>query len=49
MHWAEARGMLVLRADLQSWADSAPDLWAPAPLIDRLIHDGTRLAALNDA
>ncbi|HSF63229.1 MAG TPA: 3-hydroxyacyl-CoA dehydrogenase NAD-binding domain-containing protein, partial [Paracoccaceae bacterium] len=49
MHWAEGRGMLVLRADLQSWADSAPDLWAPAPLIDRLIHDGTRLAALNDA
>lgn len=49
MHWAEGRGMLVLRADLQAWAAEAPDLWTPAPLIDRLIHDGTRLAALNDA
>lgn len=48
MHWADRHGMLVLRADLLEWAADAPDLWAPAPLIDRLIHDGTRLSALND-
>jgi 3-hydroxyacyl-CoA dehydrogenase len=47
MAWAADRGLIVLRADLRAWAEEAPDLWRPAPLIDRMIHDGTRLATLD--
>lgn len=49
MAWAEARGPLVLRADLRAWAPEAPGLWTPAPLLDGLIRDGIRLAALEAA
>jgi 3-hydroxyacyl-CoA dehydrogenase len=49
MAWAEARGPLVLRADLRGWAPEAPGLWTPAPLLDGLIRDGIRLAALDAA
>lgn len=49
MLWAETRGPLVLRADLVQWARDDPDLWTPAPLLDGLIRDGLRLAALDAA
>ena len=46
MHHADQRGLMVLRRDLRLWAEDDP-LWTPAPLIDRLLADGTRLSALN--
>lgn len=46
MHLADARGLLVLRADLRLWAREHP-VWSPAPLIDRLIQDGLRLSVLD--
>ena len=49
MHWAHRRGLLVLREDLRRWAQDAPDLWTPAPLLDRLIEEGITLAMLNEA
>lgn len=46
MHLADQRGLMALRADLRGWVGDDP-LWAPAPLLDRLIRDGARLEALN--
>jgi 3-hydroxyacyl-CoA dehydrogenase len=48
MFWASRRGLLVLRNDLQNWAEELPDLYTPAPLIDELIRDGIHLEALNE-
>jgi 3-hydroxyacyl-CoA dehydrogenase len=40
---ADQRGLLLLRRDLQAWArDHA--VWAPVPLLDRLVSTGARLA-----
>ena len=47
MLWAERRGMLVLRADLQALAAVDAGLWQPAPLIDHLIREGLHLSALD--
>jgi 3-hydroxyacyl-CoA dehydrogenase len=52
MHQASSRGLMVLRADMHGWmAEDAPDapLWAPHPLMDRLIAAGRRLADLDAA
>lgn len=49
MHWADARGLLVLRAELSDWEAEAPDLWSPSPILETLIRDGRRLSALDDA
>jgi 3-hydroxyacyl-CoA dehydrogenase len=46
MHQADRRGLLVLRRDLRAWAAEDP-IWTPAPLLDRLIRDGLRLADLD--
>jgi 3-hydroxyacyl-CoA dehydrogenase len=46
MHQADRRGLLVLRHDLRQWGRDHP-VWAPAPLIDRLIQDGLRLSVLD--
>jgi 3-hydroxyacyl-CoA dehydrogenase len=40
MHQADQRGLMVLRRDLRLWAHEAPGLFAPSPLLDRLISDG---------
>ena len=45
MHQADRRGLLVLRRDLKIWAAEAPALYAPAPLLDRLIGEGRGFAA----
>lgn len=45
MHQADRRGLLVLRRDLKVWAAEAPALYAPAPLLDRLIGEGRSFAA----
>ncbi|WP_050523164.1 enoyl-CoA hydratase-related protein [Pseudorhodobacter wandonensis] len=49
MLWAQRRGLLVLRDNLNRWANDAPDVWAPAPLLDDMIRQGISLADLNDA
>lgn len=49
MLWAQRRGLLVLRDDLNHWAEDGPDIWTPAPLLDDLIRQGISLADLNDA
>lgn len=46
MHQAEERGLMVLRHDLRLWSQEHP-VWAPAPLIDRLIQDGLRISVLD--
>lgn len=46
MHQAAGRGLMVLRADLQAWA-AEDALWAPAPLLDRMLAEGRRLADLD--
>lgn len=45
MHQADRRGLLVLRRDLKVWAAEAPALYAPAPLLDRLIGEGRGFTA----
>jgi 3-hydroxyacyl-CoA dehydrogenase len=48
MHQADRRGLLVLRHDLRSWAaDDA--IWAPGPMLDRLISDGHQLSDLDQS
>jgi 3-hydroxyacyl-CoA dehydrogenase len=47
MFWAGQRGLLVLRDDLRTWAEDAPDLYTPAPLLDDLIRDGLSLADMD--
>ena len=47
MFWADRRGALVLRAELRERAASAPHLFAPAPVFDKIIAEGLTFAALN--
>ena len=49
MLWAERRGLMVLRDDLNRLAQEDPDIWTPAPLLDDLIRQGISLSDLNDA
>ena len=44
MFWADRRGLLLLRADLQK---QSGDAFVPSPLIDRLIAGGQSFAAMN--
>ena len=47
MFWADQRGALVLRAELQRRAQGAPQLFTPAPVFDWLVAEGRSFAALN--
>ncbi|PRD39845.1 UNVERIFIED_CONTAM: ehhadh [Trichonephila clavipes] len=47
MFWADRRGPILLRHDLQGWAEERPDLWSPAPLIEDLGARGGHFADLN--
>jgi 3-hydroxyacyl-CoA dehydrogenase len=49
MFWAQRRGLLVLRDDLNGLAEQNPDIWDAAPLLDDLIRQGISLNDLNDA
>ncbi|THD82887.1 hypothetical protein E7811_12085 [Aliigemmobacter aestuarii] len=40
MHWAERRGLLILRRDLRAWSADSADLWQPPPLLDDLVSAG---------
>lgn len=44
MHQADQRGLMVLRRDLRLWSLEAPALFEPAPLFDRLIAEGRKIA-----
>ncbi len=46
MHLADRRGLLLMRQDLRLWARD-DRIWAPPPMIDRLISEGRTLASLN--
>lgn len=46
-HWADQRGLLILQRDLRLWAEEAPDLWTPTPLIGELVGRGGGFAGLN--
>lgn len=48
MHWADQRGLLILRHDLHRWAVEAPEIWGVAPLIDDLISVGRGFDVLNE-
>lgn len=43
LHWAAQRGPMVLRADLLHRAATAPGLFTPPPLLDRLVAGTARL------
>ncbi|MCB6177545.1 enoyl-CoA hydratase/isomerase family protein [Rhodobacter sp. Har01] len=47
MHLADQRGLMVVRAEMHDWQGDDP-LWAPAPVIDRLISQGQHLRDLDD-
>lgn len=47
MHWADRRGLLLLRRDLSVWAWEAPHLWTMEPLIADLVERGQRFADLD--
>ncbi|WP_149142883.1 enoyl-CoA hydratase-related protein [Gemmobacter caeruleus] len=47
MFWADRRGLMILRRDLEGWAEEAPDLWAIAPLLAELAGRGGRFADLG--
>lgn len=49
MYWAQKRGLMVLRDDLNRLVNDNPDIWDPAPLLDDLIRQGISLTDLNDA
>lgn len=47
MFRADRRGLMVLRRDLMARAAIAPQIWAPAALIDRLVSEGRGFADLG--
>ncbi len=47
MLWADRRGALVLRGELQRRAVAHPALFTPAPVFDQIIAEGTSFAARN--
>lgn len=47
MYQADRIGLMALRADLRRRAETAPRLFAPAPVLDTLIGEGKTFADLN--
>jgi 3-hydroxyacyl-CoA dehydrogenase len=47
MFWADRRGPILLRHDLERWAEERPDLWSPAPLIAELGARGGHFSDRN--
>lgn len=47
MFWADQRGLLVVRADLNARSRTVPALYTPDPLFDQMISQGSDFAALN--
>ncbi len=49
MYQADRMGLMAVRADLRRRAEASPQVFAPAPIFDRLIGDGKRFEDLNRA
>ena len=47
MLWAEERGLILVRAELNRWGAEAPEIWSPAPMVDRMVRDDIKPAVLN--
>jgi 3-hydroxyacyl-CoA dehydrogenase len=47
MYQADRMGLMALRANLRTRAETAPRLFAPAPVLDTLISEGKTFADLN--
>ena len=47
MYWADQRGLLILRRDLELWAPEAPEIWAIAPVLADLAARGARFRDLG--
>ena len=47
MYWADRRGMLILRRDLEQWAEEAPEIWGLAPVLADLAAKGARFSSLG--
>lgn len=47
MYWADRRGLLILRRDLELWAEEAPEIWGIAPMLADLAGRGGRFADLG--
>ncbi|MDZ4096636.1 MAG: enoyl-CoA hydratase-related protein [Paracoccaceae bacterium] len=47
MHWADRRGLMILRRDLHDWVRDAPEIWGVAPLIDDLVAKGLSFGDMN--
>ncbi len=47
MYWADRRGLLILRRDLEQWAEESPEIWGITPVLARLAGKGARFASLG--
>ena len=47
MFWADRRGVMILRRDLEQWAEEAPEIWGMAPVLAGLAGKGARFASLG--
>ena len=47
LYQADQTGLMALRADLRRRAEAHPQLFTPAPVLDRLISEGRQFADLN--
>ncbi|HRK42955.1 MAG TPA: 3-hydroxyacyl-CoA dehydrogenase, partial [Gemmobacter sp.] len=47
MFWADRRGVMILRRDLEQWAEEAPEIWGMAPVLADLAAKGARFSSLG--
>ncbi len=47
MFWADRRGIMILRRDLEQWAEEAPEIWGMAPVLADLAAKGARFSSLG--
>ncbi len=47
MKWADLTGLPTVLADLERFAESDPEFWAPAPLLRQLVSEGRDFDSLN--
>ncbi|MEP4978907.1 3-hydroxyacyl-CoA dehydrogenase NAD-binding domain-containing protein [Ascidiaceihabitans sp.] len=47
LKWADIVGLDDLLGDIKSYAETNPDFWAPAPLLEQLVAEGKTFDSLN--
>lgn len=47
LKWADIVGLDGLLGDIKSFAETNPDFWAPAPLLEQLVAEGKTFDSLN--